>query len=529
MRRPASSTSTRVVAQNIPIVAPVKGWNVVDSIANMAPEYALFMDNAWPTPTRVDTRKGWIEFAHIPTDDPGGTGAHDIRGILSYNSPDGTNKLFVADQTGIYDVTVGGAALVADTPSTNGDWRSTNVSTAGGHFLWCCNGVDKSRYYNGTTWTVLDGFSTPALTGVASTDIVNLVTFKSRLYVLIKNTLQFGYLDVNSIAGTVHIFDLGVIFNQGGHLVGIDTWDFDAGKGIDDYICFWTSEGEVAIYEGYDPSNAANWSLVGVYNVGAPLSYNSTAKVGGDLLLLTVQGIYPIGKALEKATVDRKVALSYNIQEAFNFYISTYKDLFGWQILFYPEATMLLVNVPFKRDDPKNFLYSYQFAMNTTHNAWTRFTNQAAEVWGLHNRELFFAKHNKIYRAWVGQLDGNSAIRTKIKQAFTMLRSATNKQVQLVKPIIQSNGTFKLGLSLDVDFNTDALLISQGNFNTAVSLWDSAKFNVDSWTGTTVDATWRTVAADVGMWFSVTMQIETKTDGVAWIATQYSVIPGGQL
>lgn len=529
MRKPATgSQSNQVRANSLPIKAPVGGWDVVSPLADMSPDRAIFMDNYYPKPTLVETRKGWQEFANIPTDDPD-VQAHDIRSIMSYNKPNGSNKLFVADQTGIYDVTAGGAVAVADSVCTNGSWRSVNISTAGGHFLFACNGVDKSRIYNGTAWTVLDSLSTPALTGVDSEDIVNCCAFKSRLYVLLKDSLDFGYMGVNSIAGAVALFPLGAIFNQGGYLVGIDTWSFDAGKGIDDFLVLWTSQGEVAVYEGYDPTNAATWSLVGVYNIGTPLSYNSTVKVGGDLLLLTSQGVYPISKALKDSTVDAQVAISYRIQEAFNFYISKYKDLYGWQILFYPEATMLIVNVPFKRDDTKNFVFSYQFVMNTTHNAWTRFTNMAAEVWGTHDRKLYFAKHNKIYQAWTGNKDGNGAIRAKCKQAFNALRTNSNKHIELVKPIIQTNGSYKLGLALDVDFRTDTPLTVQGNFGAAISLWDVAEFDVDLWTGSTVEADWRTVANDIGLWYSLNVQMETNTDTVSWIATQYSFVTGGQL
>jgi hypothetical protein len=47
-----------------------------------------------------------------------------------------------------------------------------------------------------------------------------------------------------------------------------------------DYLVLITSEGEVAIFNGYDPSNAATWALVGVFNMGKPMSKRCTSKNG---------------------------------------------------------------------------------------------------------------------------------------------------------------------------------------------------------------------------------------------------------
>lgn len=522
MREPASqSNSVNYVSDSFPIVAPIGGWNTISSIANMPEKDASFIDNFWPTPTQVELRKGWQEVASIPEDNPL-VQAHDIRSLLGYSPSSGDMEFFAADQTGLYDVTAGGAIASPATVCTNGYWRSVNITTSGGNFLWACNGVDKPKLYNGTTWVDLDGTSTPALTGVASTDIINVCLFESRLFFILKNSLSFGYLDVNSIAGAVTLFPLGALFRKGGYLVSCDTWSLDAGNGIDDYIIFWTSEGEIAVYRGFNPASAADWALVGVYNVGAPLSYNSSVKVGGELLLLTKQGVYPISKALESSTVSKEVAASYKIQTAFDFYIANGVDLFGWQIVFHPESTMLLINVPFKRDDPRNFFYSYQFVMNTTNNAWARFTNMSSECWGSFDGGLYFARHNKVYKALTGNKDGLAAVIGKCKQAPNTFRSRTyNKHVKLLKPIIQSSGQIGLSIAFDTDFSTGGMLQVQTSFAQAISLWDVAKWDESVWTGSLIDAEWRTVENDVGMWFSLNIRIESKDADITWIATQY--------
>ena len=64
------------------------------------------------------------------------------------------------------------------------------------------------------------------------------------------------------------IFPLGQIFKMGGFLVQMATWTIDNVSGMDDYAAFITSEGEVAIYQGYDPTQQSTWSLVGVFRIG---------------------------------------------------------------------------------------------------------------------------------------------------------------------------------------------------------------------------------------------------------------------
>jgi len=528
MRQPANrKASVNYESKTFPIVAPIGGWNAISSVANMPQTDAYFMDNCWPTPIQVEVRKGWAEHATVPVGSPT---PNEIKSMLSYSPSSGSAKLFACIDSGFYDISTPGAKTIVATSCTNGEWRGVNISTAGGNFLWCCNGVDESKVYNGTTWTNLDAVSSPALTGIVSTNVINVCLFKSRLYLINKNSLSFYYLGINSIAGAATEYPLGALFRKGGFLMSCDTWSLDAGNGIDDYIIFWTSEGEVAVFSGVNPADANDWSLVGVYNVGAPLSYNSTVKVGGELLLLTKQGVYPLEKALRLSSVDQSVAISYKIQQAMDFYIKNGIAYSGWQIVFHPAHTMLLVNVPYKVDAALEFYYSYQFVMNTTHNAWARFNNMASRCWVSHNGELYFALNNRIRKALTGNLDGNQPVEGRVKQAYNTLKSTgTNKHVKLVKPIIQSNGKIGLSMALDVDFSADQALQLQNDIEAALSLWDVDKFDETLWTGDLISTDWQSIDNDVGMWFSLSLKILSKDADVSWIATQYVVENGGIL
>ena len=119
MRQPIIGNMARqYISRDVDIIAPVGGWNTVSNLASMPGSDAIFIDNFWPTPTSVDLRKGWDRFANIPDDDPD-VQRHDIQTLMSYTPPSGIPKLWAADQTGIWDVTVGGSVAVVSSVATN--------------------------------------------------------------------------------------------------------------------------------------------------------------------------------------------------------------------------------------------------------------------------------------------------------------------------------------------------------------------------------------------------------------------------
>lgn len=50
-----------------------------------------------------------------------------------------------------------------------------------------------------------------------------------------------------------------------------ETWTLDSGEGLDDYLVVTTSEGQVGVFRGTDPTSVATWGLVGVWNLGEPI------------------------------------------------------------------------------------------------------------------------------------------------------------------------------------------------------------------------------------------------------------------
>ncbi len=399
------------------IPAPVGGLNDRDSIADMPQSDAVIMDNWWPYPSYLAIRKG---SANHVTGLPA-----TVETLVEYLPTTGGSTLFAAAGTAIYNVTTAGAVGAAvQTGLSNARWENAQITTPGGSFLYLVNGVDKPRLWDGTAWTSVDGASTPAITGVTTTLLAHAQLFKNRLFFVEKNSMRVWYLPVNSIGGAASQLDLGSVFRLGGFIQAAYTWTIDAGSGSDDHLVVLSSNGEVAVYSGADPSSATDWRLIGVFTLGRPLGRRCAVKFGGDLAINCMEGVYPLGKGLLSASVDRRVALTDKIQNSVSEAANSYANNYGWQICQYPDNNMLILNVPAGSG------VNYQYAQNTITGAWTKLTGWNASVWLNAATGLYYGDNNSIKKAWVGNLDISSPIVADILPAFGYFGSkAYNKRV----------------------------------------------------------------------------------------------------
>jgi hypothetical protein len=276
--------------------------------------------------------------------------------------------------------------------------------------------------------------------------LVHVTVFKNRLYFAVKNTMKVAYLPALSIGDAASFLDLGSVFRLGGSINALYTWTLDAGNGADDHLVVISTNGEVAVYQGTDPSVAANWALVGVFVLGRPLGRRCAVKYGGDLAVNTTEGVYPLGKALLSASVDRRVALTDKIQNSVSVEAQSYSNSFGWQLCLFPDANMLILNVP--------SISTFQYAQNTITGAWSQFTGWAANVWLRASSGLYFGDSTTVKKAWTGNLDVTVPIQGDIAPAFSYFgNKAYNKFFTMVSPYLQTSGNPSVLYSLNTDFS----------------------------------------------------------------------------
>ncbi len=473
MKFPARISKRKTNAQEprtktVQIQPPVKGWNTEQSLAEMEPGYAPVLDNWFPDPDGVRPRYGSLVHS---------TGlGDDVESLMSFVSGT-TRKLFGASGANIYDASSSGAVGAAVWSTATSDrWQSVNFATSGGQFLIACNGSDHPINYNGTAFA-----ATPAITGVTggAGTLVNVFSSQSRLFFCQLNSASVWYLSASSIGGAATELPLGALLTKGGAIIAGLTWSTDSGAGMDDRTAFVSSEGEVLLFEGTDPSSTTTWSLKGRYTIGRPLGYRCLAKFGGDIAVLTQDGLISIGASMNlDRTASQQAALTRNIRKAYADAVRDNQDTFGWQTVGFAAGNMLIVNVPNQSTG-----LNQQYVMNTLNGAWCRYQGMNALCWVEHDNGLYFgAASGEIRQAETGSLDNDQSVSLFGIGAFSGLgEPASIKTAVTTRVLWKGSDSTPIYLSIATDYNLEPIFeeyeqtIRSGNYFTwDLSAWDTA-------------------------------------------------------
>jgi hypothetical protein len=407
---------------------------------------------------------------------------------------------------------------------TNAKHQWVNFGDGTNNYLILVNGVDKPLYYNGTSWVAVDAASSPALTGLTTTLIIGVFVSKGRLYFIEKDSLSVWYLSAGAAGGALTEFDLSSVAKKGGYLMAGATWTVDAGDGPDDRIVFITSEGEAIVYAGTNPGSAASWALVGVYDIGNPLGRRCVERYGGDLIVLTQNGAFPLSVALQSATIDRKLALSFKIEPAFVEAAELYGSNFGWTVKLFPQKGAMIVNVPKAEDGTHE-----QYVMSTLTKAWSKFKGWNAEDFVIYNENLYFSSGTKILKAWTGTVDGVNDIVLYGKTAFSYFgRPGLLKQFKMFKPVIAANGNIDFLTDIDVDFKSGTISGEATYSVTSGGVWGTSRWGSGYWAaGLEMVDRWQSPAEFPGYCASGKLKITTNSLRVRWMACNYIFEYGG--
>ncbi len=499
-RAPANPRVRKAVSKASPIQAPVGGWDASSALANMPADRAVQLKNWFPQPGWIEVRKGWKYHAWNINSD-----TTPIESLMVYQGPTSA-KLFSAGGGKIYDATANAAATSSVTGMSEDRWQHVMFGNSAGTFLWMCNGADTPRYYNGSSWT------TTSITGtsITSTDFIQCWAHKARIWCVINNSQNAAYLETDAISGTATIFRLGRLFTRGGYLMAGTTWTRDGGSGPDDYQVFISSEGQVAVYAGTDPASADTWSIVGVFNVPKPIGRRCFARLGGDVLLVTLEGVFPLSQLLpvdqSKAT---RVAITEKIDSAFNAAALSYGSLFGWEMAVYSAGTRLIVNIP--TDELET---AKQYVMNTITGAWCEYDAHHANCWAVMDDDVYFGGQNgAVYKADTGRTDGDQPIVAVGQTAYQAFGGANVKRFSMLRPLVNTTGTNRPSLGMSVDFvETSSMSTLTAAQAASGALWDVAKWDVATWSDESVTVADWTNVVGIGTFGSVKFQATTGQD-----------------
>lgn len=518
-----SSPRRQQVSRTSSTPAPIGGLNAKDALAGMPPNDAVTLDNFFPTPSSVDLRKGYSPWMT-------GMSTH-VESLMVYNNATGS-KLFAAAGTAIYDATSGGAVGAAVVSAqTNARWQHTNFGTTAGQYLYCANGADSMQLYNGTAWQAVTGVSAPiAITGVTTSTIISVNAYKSRMYLIPKDSLSFWYLPLSSLGGAAAQFDLTPLFKLGGYLMQMATWTIDNAGGVQEYALFISSQGEIAMYSGSDPSSATTWLLVGMFRVGRPVGRRCTVRMGSDLILIGADGYFPLSKALLTDRSQQQEAISDKIVNLVSNDVQNYADQFGWEGVLHPIGSKLICNVPQIQNKTQ-----YQYVMNTISGAWCRFTNWNANCFAVMGDTLYFgsnlgtlANSAFVAKADLGYSDNGAYIFGEAKTAFQYFGApGQQKMMKLVRPVFLTTGNMQAGVGMDMDFSDTYPTSTPTFYGTAGTAWNVGAWNTFPWGDISgIKKNWQGVTG-LGYAGALHMRIVNNVSAVQWQAVEYVYEVGG--
>lgn len=484
-------------------------------MAAMPPQDAIIMDNFFCSPTTVDVRRGHEHFV---------TGFSGwVESLLPY-SAGATQELWAASGSGIFDATIAGAVGAAVvTGLSNARFQTLQFGTSGGQFMLNVNGQDKLQGYDGTNWYV-DGDGSHDITGVNTADCIHINSFKNRVYLVEENTFSVWYLPLQSISGAATEFDLSSLFKLGGSLMAMATWTIDNTGGIQEYAVFMSTEGEVALYQGTDPSSSATWSLVGMFHLGRPVGRRCFAKIGSDIAVISEDGLFPLSKALLTDRYQLQDALTNKIVNLVNDSVQRYGDNFGWQPILYPLGNKLLLNVPVSQNRTQ-----IQYVQNTITGAWHRFTGWNAACFAVLQEDLYFGGATYVAKADTGYSDNDANIEAEVKTAFQYFGSPGQlKRFVMARPIFDTAANITPSIGMDVDFRNNAPTATASFNGTLGTAWDTALWDTFFWQSESViQSNWQTVTG-VGYCGAFHMRLAVQLVPLSWMSIDY-VMEKGQI
>jgi len=446
--------------------SPTLGWVANANIAMSQPMAAYFMENWLPTATGIIMRRGCETFKTI--------GSQPVRAMFSYVAGN-LRKLFAADDTGIFDIT----SVVSEAhPCTNGDWKTAQYQSSDGViYIRGVNGIDTPFLFNGSSFSDTPALTFPSGSTAEPEDMASTWVYKNRFWFIQKETMDAWYLPVGQIGGELKKFSLGGQFKFGGALLMGATWSRDTGSGMNAMCAFFTTEGEVAIYQGDDPAEIATWSLVGVYRIGKPLGPKTMVDAGGDLITATDVGFIPLSTALQTDfSILGNAALSDSIVDAWKTEVQV-RNFAPWNVAFWTKQQLVIVALPTIEGEDATW-----WVVNARTKAWAPLRNWDATCIQIFEDRCFYGtKDGEIVEANVGGTDKGQTYTSTCIPMFDQMGAAGRKEVSMLRAVLRGPYAVNDKLSVQSDYSIRIPAPPSAAAVQGQGLWGGADWGTDNW------------------------------------------------
>ncbi len=472
-RRPTSAPKPQVQAKarmdSVTIPAPVRGLVLNENLAATSPGGASVMDGWFPGLRGPRVRGGKTKWATIGSGIP-------VRSMWTYTSG-GTDKFFAATETGIFNITsVADPAIIptADvTGQTAGYYSTVTMSTVGGDYLLAFNGADTAQVYDNSSWAA------STITGVDTADITAAWKYAERIFMIKNGTMSAYYLPVDSYTGAATELNLSGVFKMGGSLLFGATWSIDSGGGLSEQCLFVTTEGEIAIYQGTDPSDATNWNRVGTYQVADPLGINATINTGADLLIATKLGLVPVSAALRKQPGALELEANTLVIEPEWLQSVEDRETLPWEIVKWPNKSLMVISQPRESDavDP------LVLVAHLKSGAWGVCRDWDTRCIALFGTQVYYGNNEGvIYAMDLSGNDDGSSYTCRIAGQFEHLGTpGAVKTLKKAKATFRSSHGYTFVVSASVDYTVDWDGGSESTSDFATVEWDAGIWDSSQW------------------------------------------------
>jgi hypothetical protein len=521
-----------IEARSMTFPAPVGGWNARDAYDGMEPKDAITLINWVPDTGKIRLRRGSQPYGQQIL----WNGVNPPVQTIAAWSGGSSGCLLAVAGNAVFRIDPNAVTYLGIADLTSNIWQYTMFSTLGGIYTLMFSGFDPPMRYDGTTLTTTNFTAAAgAPYGLNQNDLICVTPYQQRLFMGRNGTLQLWYGDVGAIDGELNCLDLGSYCRKGGGIACVGQWTRPTVYGtMLQMLVVVTSNGEVLLFNGTDPSNASDWTMYGIYEIGQPVSgHRQINNLGPECILICADGFQPLSAYLSAGQEQAlQTSISAKIGNAVSQAVGANGGGFGWESVLYPLGNALYVNVP-------NVDGTFdQYCVNTLTAAWYRLQGMKSYTWCTLGTGLFYGTDDGlIMQADTGTSDNGAAITATWQSSYQYPRGGgVTNQFTMARPVMLANGAGVIvpTISVQVDFaqgdpsesvplsaaSSSALLWDQGDWDSG-GTWDASNSNG-------VQRQWVTISG-VGYSASVLLQVSSDSIGIEMHTVDVLYKPGAFL
>lgn len=475
--------------------APMGGINNAAPLSQMPMTDTIMTENMRATAYGLSVRKGYTQWCE---NIPNGNG---VKTVIPFNSSgrlNASDKLFAVTNDGIYDISVEGGVPVKDIDfaikDVDAGWCSwhnfTNI--AGIQYLLVCDLINGYFFYDGSldTWSkVAQGTAPGTINGIDPALFCFVTVWKNRVWFVERDSTRGWYLEtVGIFTGKAIAFDFGSKMRYGGYLKSINSWTLDAGMGVDDHLVASSSEGDIIVYTGTDPTTAGGFGLKGVWFLGElPRGRRGVSDYGGDILVANQFGVTPLSRMVTGLQDDDKLYFTGKINPLYRTAFQEREDLWGCEIKSVPAEGLVMILWP--KLEGKDHV---QLAYEPITSSWSVFTGlpmytiehyRGTTYFGTRDNEVFTLTNGPDHVMLDPEVDGGAIeINFALTTAFTDFQVPGKfKRAQFIRPVFIADNVPLYGIEARFDYDISEVTPPPSGPPAATSLWDIATWDLNRW------------------------------------------------